>query len=205
MPKTTSTVTNARLDAVVGSILAIVKDYKRHGDKVVARYGIAVYLRIYDKHLRSTKTPSLISLNAIGKTKKQLVEEHSVPIKVVSDNLLALPNDQLDYRIGNVASFMAMVQDCLLVTLITKDEDKTLETSGLKDTMPLVPSQDRTAMVPWTIDDDPLSRYDRAGINVIELDMVAMCSTCKKFKFNEPKFLKPLKKGSKKLYCSPNC
>ena len=87
-----------------------------------------------------------------GKNTSPFVQEHQIPTNVIRRYLLSLDNSQaIDSAFNNFGS----------VSILTREEDEMLKQHGLNKDMP----------ADWKWGDNPLSRYEAAGIKISNLSL----------------------------------
>ena len=146
-------------------ILSSLRAHRDHLDqctvndcKVVVNHLIRKFseplVRAEESQVRQSKK---VLAGAVGDT----VRDHAVPVKVLLEQLLQLPDSFQEVSEENLARLDKFLRESLLIVEVTRDEDRILSRHGFQREMPESWSTKGNALY-----QDPLARYKECRIDV---------------------------------------
>ena len=146
-------------------ILGSVRTHRTHASictvndcKVVINHLVRKFSEPLTKESRHKRMKSVtVSAGDAGDT----VEDHAIPVIVIVEHFLQLPDNKLDITEENIDLAISMLCDSLLLVEITRKEDNLISSSGYQRRMP-----DTWSTPGHPHYQDPTARYQAAGIEL---------------------------------------
>ncbi len=135
--------------------LSSINDCKVVVNHLIRKFSEPLSRNSRQKHLCSSKAAST---EGGGKLK-----DHAVPVIIILEQLLQLPDDKLAINESNIRDVMEFLGRSLMLVEITRDEDALLNSMGLTQRMPATwstPGHEHFG--------DALARYKVAGIEIMK-------------------------------------